>query len=396
MIVEALVSQLEQRFQHEKRAQVCLWFDEKQEFARLLPALRAHLTTKKQPHLMLLEYDAPQNRGQVWLKYRVHQLLSETPYEERKQLRFVLYVPLSEDRLDVPEDDEHTPGSPRGIPGDGSDLARRGKAADPLQLSSPGRRRASRRSGGAAPAVRGRPRTRCSRSTRPSSLTARRSFGRRCSPRSWRNRVSSATWSRRSSTWPWTPTPPGPFSSRADSIWSSAAWCESDTASRRPDGAPADWVHDLVALLALTETYLGYGEPGDFPFSDRLPPLALRPHHTQLLQRWLRDTEYRAAWDRWISTVETKIDLSSWAKSRTGFSFGFPHLVRLRWQAILTAFEEAAPKTSATAEFFERHGQTDRTRGRVCPSEPHSSSAPGTFSETSRPLSAPVLQRRGR
>ena len=39
MILEALVSQLEQRFQHEKRARVCLWFDERGEFARLLPLL---------------------------------------------------------------------------------------------------------------------------------------------------------------------------------------------------------------------------------------------------------------------------------------------------------------------------------------------------------------------
>ena len=39
MILEALVSQLEQRFQHEKRARVCLWFDERREFQRILPKL---------------------------------------------------------------------------------------------------------------------------------------------------------------------------------------------------------------------------------------------------------------------------------------------------------------------------------------------------------------------
>ena len=39
MILPALVDQFRQRFQHEKRVQVCLRFDEKSEFARLLPAL---------------------------------------------------------------------------------------------------------------------------------------------------------------------------------------------------------------------------------------------------------------------------------------------------------------------------------------------------------------------
>ena len=38
MILEALVNQFVQRFQHEKRAQVCLWFDERQEFERLTGA----------------------------------------------------------------------------------------------------------------------------------------------------------------------------------------------------------------------------------------------------------------------------------------------------------------------------------------------------------------------
>ena len=46
MILEALVSQLEQRFQHEKRARVCLWFDERSEFARLLPLLDAHVSSR--------------------------------------------------------------------------------------------------------------------------------------------------------------------------------------------------------------------------------------------------------------------------------------------------------------------------------------------------------------
>ena len=119
--------------------------------------------------------------------------------------------------------------------------------------------------------------------------------------------------------------------------------------------SPDDWVRELVVTLALTETFLGYGEPCDFPFADRLPPVPLRPHHIHLLQRWLRDTESRDAWDRWVQEVENEIDLSGWARGRSGRSYALPHLVRQRWGEIRGAFEQAAPKASVIAEFFEHH-----------------------------------------
>src|SRR5207244_1157968 len=103
--------------------------------------------------------------------------------------------------------------------------------------------------------------------------------------------------------------------------------------------SPSEWIKDFVATLALTETYLGYREPTDFPFVQRLPPWILRPHHVQLIYRWLRDSESRPAWDRWISEVETKLDLTAWAKGRDGLSLAFPHLVRLRWNEVWSAFE---------------------------------------------------------
>ena len=109
-------------------------------------------------------------------------------------------------------------------------------------------------------------------------------------------------------------------------------------------------------MLALTETYLGYDEPTDFPFLDRLPPLTLQQHHRELLKRWLRDAESRAAWDQWIQTAESDIDLSAWAAGKNGLSFGFPHLVRLRWQQAIQAFIEAATKYSKTKAFFQEHG----------------------------------------
>ena len=56
---------------------------------------------------------------------------------------------------------------------------------------------------------------------------------------------------------------------------------------------------------------LPLGRSGSFE-----PPVALRDNYRQLLQRWLRDTEHREAWDAWVEVVEGTIDLSTWAKER--------------------------------------------------------------------------------
>src|SRR5688572_22770636 len=98
MILEALVSQIEQRFQHEKRARVCLWFDERGEFARLLPLLDAHVASRSKPPFVLLAYDKVQRHGQIWLKHQVHQRLEAADAAGRASLRFVIYVPLPEER----------------------------------------------------------------------------------------------------------------------------------------------------------------------------------------------------------------------------------------------------------------------------------------------------------
>ena len=135
-------------------------------------------------------------------------------------------------------------------------------------------------------------------------------------------------------------------------------WCATDMASTPATGPHSTGWRTSSPLWRYTETYAGYGEQRDFPFLDRLPPVALRENYQQLLQRWLRDTEHRDAWDAWVSVVEETIDLSKWAKGRPGLSFGFPHLVRLRWSDVLAAFEEAAPKGTTTSEFFARNGDT--------------------------------------
>lgn len=370
MILESLVSQFEQRFQYEKRAQVCLWFDEKQEFTRLLPALQSYLSDRKPSPFILLAYDATKRQGQIWLKHRIYQLLSAAA-EERHRLRFVLYLPFPEDRLDASE-------------------AEGGVRLDLLT---------EYRINGAIWRINGK---------RPTLFSFLRQVGvslpdapadqRRLydgGPDSLLAKYVAKFVSQSAVFWTTELTPELAQSRLIGDVDQTifelavdpeGAWkilrergldrdfmemVRERYGFNAPGRVPADWVEELVTVLALTETYLGYGEPADFPFADRLPPHGLRAHHTQLLQRWLRDTEYRTAWDRWIETVETKVDLTAWAKGRPGLSFGFSHLVRLRWQEVLSAFEQAASKASSTTEFFEGYGEIITKEAEIAKASSH-------------------------
>jgi hypothetical protein len=355
MILEALVDQFVQRFQHEKRVNICLWFDEREEFARILPALHAHLGALERPPFQLLEYDREERHGQIWLKYKVYQALETAEPNARRGLRFVQYFPMPEDRLDAP-----------------------GKNGDPaLDLL------AEYRLTGVIWRIGGK---------RPTLFTFLRQAGVSLPEGAAEQRrlyeggrdsllakYVASFINRQRDFWATALTPEIArarvlgdldqtildLSIEPEAAWSALAkrgLCRDFVEAVRerygfeaPTDPIGEWLRGFTTVLALTETYVGYGSPADFPFADRLPQELLRQHHIQLLQRWLRDAEARIAWDGWIEEVERQVDLTAWAEGRSGISFGFPHLVRLRWQELRRAFEDAEPKASATAEFFANH-----------------------------------------
>ena len=294
-----------QRFQHEKRARVCLWFDERREFYRLMPALREHLAGMTHAPWHLLEYDEGRRQGQIWVKYEIRRALEALDPTERKQMRFVVYVPLSEDRLDR-----------AGAGGE----ARLGLLAE-YHLAG-----ILWRVGGKLPTLFSF--LRQAGVSLPDAPAERRRLYDGGAD-SLLAKYAAKFVGRPAAFWTATLTPEVAQSrliGDADqTILNLAVEPDGTWNSLRDKGldreflemvrerygfeaqptSPGDWLRELVALLALTETYLGYGEPPDFPFADRMPPVSLRPHHIQLLQRWLRDTESRGAWDRWIQEVET-------------------------------------------------------------------------------------------
>ena len=366
MILQALTTQIGQRFQHEKRAQVCLWFDPEREFARLLPSLEKHLSGMSSAPFSLLAYDPTRFHGQVWLKHRVHTELAGLPESERRNRRFLIYLPLSEDRLDEPDDrGEHhlelleeyrIAGLIWRIGGKRPSLFRFLRQAGVKLPSGPSDQRTLYNGGFDSLLTKYVARF----AERPAAY--------------WETQLTSDLVRARLL---------GDLDQTLieiaiapDAAWSAlheqglAPELVTAVAERygfsHPTDSPRSWIQAFVAVLALTETYQGYREPEDFPFVDRLPPPTLRAHYPELLQRWLRDSEGRSAWDQWIREVEKDMDLSTWATEREGLSdayprsFAFPHIVRLRWEQTLEALRKAASKASATEAFRLRTGHPGR------------------------------------
>ncbi len=355
MILDALTAEIDQRFQHEKRAQVCLWFDPSQEFARLLPSLKQHLTEHPAPPFHLFEYNLQTYQGQVWLKYQIHTGLAGLPETEQKLRRFLIYLTLPEDRLDTPDErgEHHL---------ELLEEYRRAGVIWRIDGKRPTLFRFLRRAG--------------------VGLPAKASDQRQLYDGGFDSLLAKyvAKFADRPAIWWDTPLTPAVAQTRLlgdidqtlialatvpETTWNELREHGLDSelmtavAERyeftHPTEPPAAWVQAFVAIVALTETYQGYDEPEDFPFADRLPSPLSRTHYLELLKRWLRDSEGRVAWDRWVREVEKDIDLSAWAAQREGLAFAFPHIVRLRWQQTLDALHAAADKTSATEAFFAEH-----------------------------------------
>lgn len=355
MILEALVSQIEQRFSHEKRARVCLFFDEKREFSRIVPALALHAAERKPLAFQVLVYDARKHHGQIWLKHSVQRALADAAPGPREHLRFVFYIPLSEDRMDAEGEDgvrlelleeyRYT-GVTFRIGGKRPRLFGFLRQAGVSLPDAPAEQRRLYDGGQDSLLAKyvarflDRPTTFWSDMVTPELVQSRL--------------VGDAD----QILFEWAADPAGTWEGlRKNGLEREFLDAARDRYGASPTvSSPEEWIRGVVSTVALTETYLGYAEPTDFPFADRLPPVGVRAYSGQLLQRWLRDTEHRAAWDRQIAAVEGEIDLSEWARDRVGVTFAFPHLVKLRRDRMLGLFEAASAKTSTTAAFFEQHG----------------------------------------
>jgi hypothetical protein len=350
LILASLIEEFVRRFQHEKRARVCLWFDEKREFEGLLPKLREQLASGSPAAFELLRYEPELFHGQLWLKDQVRRYPPDR--------RIVIYLPLSEDRLDSPDEsgenhlellaEYRIAGVPWRLNGKQPTLFSFLRQADVQLPENPSEQRRLYDGG-------------------KSSLLAKYTSKFADRPASfWEGMLSADLVQSRligdleKTALDLAASPETEWKAlKANSLLSEfREMIHERYGYDSPASDPSVWITGFIEMVALTETYQGYGERTDFPFSDRLPPARLREHHMQLLRRWLKDADSRPVWERWIKILEPNIDLSDWAKNREGLSFGLPHLVALRWRQVFAEFEESAAKTSSTRTFFERRRTT--------------------------------------
>lgn len=347
MILAALVEEFARRFQHEKRARVCLWFDEKREFDAILPKLTEYLAVHEPAAFTLLQYDPAAFHGQIWLKDQVRRC----PVERH----FLVYLPLSEDRLDSADPNgEHylellaeyrIAGIIWRLNGKQPTLFSFLRQAGVELPESPAEQRRLYEGGGNSLLAKYAAKF----ADRPASfwqgtLTAERAQERLIGDLEKTILDLAAA-----------PEVEWKALETKGLVTEFAGMVREQYGYESPRTSPATWVRGLVEMLALTETHLGYGERTDFPFADRLPPIPVREHHRQLLDRWLKDAEGRPVWERWIKEVEPHLDLSDWAVDKQGHSFALPHLVALRWRRTLADFDEAAGRASTTLEFFSKN-----------------------------------------
>jgi len=355
MLAPAFLAQIQQRFSHEKRARVCVWFDPQEEFRRLLPSFQAHLAKSVPPAVHLLAYDPGAKHGQIWLKHQVWLLGQANP-----DARFVLYLPLPEDRWNGPDErGKHHLELLTEFKVNGTDWKIGGKRPSLFSFL--------KAAGAALPAEQSEQRKLTDGGA--DSLLAK--YAAKFAAKGavfWEETLTAKLAQGRmvgdveqqildlavdpETEW-------GEL--LAKGVLDEFLGAVSERLGTAPKtDSPVLWVKALVERLALAEAFAGYREPGDFPFADRLPPTRDREAHVKLVHRWLRDANCRPAWDRWIADVEQHINLSAWAAGKEGAAYGFPHLVSLRWQNAVSSVVTASTSEGGFSTYMAENAASLR------------------------------------
>jgi hypothetical protein len=369
MILAALTEELRALFGRHAQARIALWFDEKREFERLLPAFDKHLASHATPPFALLRYDEKAGHGQLWIKHEIHWASRNLPPKEREARRYVLYLPFPAERLDGPEEEG----------GFSADLLIEYRYLGATWLvdgKKPSLFAFLRRAGVKLPNDPKEQRL-LWEGGRDSLLTK---FAVRFAERDarfWEHALTPA-WARQQVIGDVEQTildlAADPVE-RLGQIVQDGLLTELVQQVRDafgfsrpiplPDAQPSlnpavlidEWLADLVLRLALTETYEAYGEPADFPFLSLLPDPPCRARCVQLLKRWLKDGSAAGDYHRLIRRVEREYDLSGWAKGRSGTPFAFPHLVLHRFQTFYDQFRAAAKQKTQYLPLLREHAK---------------------------------------
>ncbi len=330
-------------------ARVVLWFDEKEEFARLLGPVREALEREQ---IVLLAYDPTGHQGQLWIKW----CIEAGPQAEAG--RVVVWLPFARDRL-------HR--APRG------EVCLEALAeyehAGKVWLID-GRRPTLfgflRRHGVPLPESRG-DQDALWRGGRD-SLLAKYVF--RFADRDetfWRRSVTPAAaeaaliGNLEEQLLLALADPPGAAADLTErgllgefdgQVRSELGW----ETSLAP--APETWARELATCAALCEAFEACGRPGDFPYLARLPDADRREHWLAFFRRWMGSRDHEPSFRRWMAEVEQVHDLRGWPGRRRGRPHALRGLAEERWRDFCEALGDAAGSRADLRELLERESGT--------------------------------------
>lgn len=369
MIYQALLDEFRAFLGRHSDRRITLWFDEKREFGRLLAGFEAYLKGLAAPPFVLLRYDDTARHGQLWIKHEIHwaRRESELPAPERDACRYVVYLPFASERLDGPEEaggwsadlllEYRNLGATWLVDGKKPTLFGFLRKISVNLPTDPKEQRQLWEGG---------------RDSLLAKFTAR--FADR-DARFWQQHLTPA-WVRQQVVGDVEQTVLDLAAEPADKFAELAReGLVSDFVQQVreafgfmlplvvPDGAPAAkaddiverWLSGLVLRLALTETYEGYAQAADFPHPELLPETPYRRGCVDFLKRWLKDSSAATHYHRRIRQLECDYDLSKWAKDRTGNAVAFPHLTRLRFQALYDQFRSVARQKTQYVAYLAGH-----------------------------------------
>jgi hypothetical protein len=76
---------------------------------------------------------------------------------------------------------------------------------------------------------------------------------------------------------------------------------------------PGELARRVAAQMVLVQAYTDAGQPGDFPYRDRLPEALYFDRGKAFLARWQRDAAYKGAFVRLADELQSRYNLAGWA-----------------------------------------------------------------------------------
>jgi len=107
------------------------------------------------------------------------------------------------------------------------------------------------------------------------------------------------------------------------------------------DHDPDELADAVVVQLALTEAFHAFGQPGDFPYRDRLPAKREQRQRaaTFLREELLPHVEFGPRFLQRMRRLERDYPLADWADDRDGQPVGLPILAEERWKRFVARLE---------------------------------------------------------